>query len=756
MCADATSNSPALLFGEATDNGSIGNKANGLCLCSKLGIRVPPWFVIPAETARLQPWRQSSSIEKKLLAMATGLQDGADNVWVVRSSTTVEDSGASAHAGEFLTERVECLENLISSIETVASTKSKLAATSVSTSVIVQRYIVGKISGVAFSCNPSAGSPDEYYCEFVEGGCEQLVDGSISPSSLSIEVRSGKIDREKNQGQPGTVFELSEVLAEWIRKLETETGGLYDLEWVYDGVTLWCVQARPITKLQLDPRYLPRFCAVSWFYDERFSAPLTPITRSTLMRLILKAALQDPVKMAGGNASPQDVFYYGGRPFIPHQLYKEMFAGIPRFLLTPYLRQLFSKRCQCTDRKSPISKIIYSLFQKILNSVVTIPQWFENRRLWKRFKADLHKELLSLGQLPSPASPDWVEHWQLLEGWTERFLTIHRWSILLADYSSAVLQLCLRLVSRTYASSLQKRLNAGLELPTAEANRALVALARNEREDKDVWGQFVERFGHRSESLDYSQPRWAEQFHNGGLSERMLFLNGAPSNVSGGQLHRLRVPILSELIEMREQQRFEWERILSLQRAMLIGMGARLSSEQILQSPDDIWFLYWTELCDLLAGTLRIDPGEMEYRKHAYRVEKGMHVPQRIPELKEESQIPMGNLLVGLGASSGRAHGEVIVIRDRDQMYSQVKKDAILVMSNLSPADTPILLGISGVVLERGGILSHSAIMAREYGIPLVTAASKATDVLETGMIAVVDGDTGIVKFGWRGDDDKG
>ena len=47
-------------------------------------------------------------------------------------------------------------------------------------------------------------------------------------------------------------------------------------------------------------------------------------------------------------------------------------------------------------------------------------------------------------------------------------------------------------------------------------------------------------------------------------------------------------------------------------------------------------------------------------------------------------------------------------------------------MTNMSPADTPVLLGIAGLVLERGGLLSHAAIMAREYGIPLVTAGRTA------------------------------
>jgi phosphohistidine swiveling domain-containing protein len=578
------------------------------------------------------------------------------------------------------------------------------------------------------------------------------VSGLISPKSFSIDVRRGKVDCTKNSDLPAVVLEAAETLADWMLKLETETGKLYDIEWVHDGAALWCVQARPITRLQLDRRYLPAFCATSWFYDERFRAPLTPMTRSTLMQRIFKAALEDPVKMTGGSTSAEDVFYYGGRPYVPHRLYKQMFAGVPAFLLTPYLKQLFPKRCTCDDRKQPVRWTISSVARKALNLFRNPSPWLRNRREWNRFKSDLHKEIRSLGRLPSPTASNWIEHWHLLDSWSERFLSIHRWSILLADYSNTALQSCLSLLPSRHASSLLSRFVAGLNLPTVEANRALVAFVHDE---KAAQAEFAERFGHRSESLDYSQPRWAEQFRGEGSAENFSFLNDVHADMSRAQRRRLRIPILSDLVEMRDQQRFEWERVLALQRSMLTEMGARLSLEKAVQSADDIWYLRWAELCQILAGTLEIDRSEIEYRKHRHRVEKSVRVPQTIPEICEERPLSLNNVLTGLGASSGRARGPVVAIRDSAEVYSQVRKGVILVMSNMSPADTPVLLGISGLVLERGGLLSHAAIMAREYGIPLVTAAPGATEVLQTGMVAAVDGDAGTVEFGWRNHDGK-
>ena len=748
---DIISSDHAPIFGAHTGDGEIGNKARGLCLCASLGIDVPPWFVIPAETARSKPWLESSQVERELLQTAEQLTGATSHAWVIRSSTSIEDSDSSAHAGEFRTERIDSLADLVSTIDAVADTRPRPSKALVPAGVIVQRYIAGAYSGVAFSCKPSGGKPEEYYCEFVEGGCEQLVSGSISPTGFSIDVRRGKVNRPKSADLPPLVFELGENLAEWIRKLETKTGKLCDVEWVHDGAKLWCVQARPITSFRLDQASVPKVCSTSWFYDERFRAPVTPITRSTLMQLIFKGALQDPVEMAGGRASPSDVFYYGGKPYVPHSFYRLMFAGIPSLVLTPYLRLLFPRRCSCADGKIPMLQMVSSLAKKMVRLLTSPSDWLCNRRIWKRFKTDLNNEMPKLNDLPSPISSNWAEHWQLLETWTERFLSTHRWSILLAEFSNGVFRLCLRVLPRRNASAVFRNFIAGLRLPTADANRALVAFAHGDLPQLE----FLEKFGQRSESLDYSQPRWAEQFREPADAERFAFLDDVVMHKLGSRRGRLRIPILSEFLEMREQQRFEWEKILLLQRSMLIEMGMRLMREGRLQNVDDIWFLRWVELLDLSAGDLQIEPREVEYRRHTYRVEKSIRAPQFIPLSREEDTFRLGTQLRGLGASSGRTRGSVVVVQDSDDAHSWQGKDTILVMSNMSPADTPILLGISGLVLERGGLLSHAAIMAREYGVPLVTAASGATEALQTGMVATLDGDTGIVEFGWRNHDAK-
>src|SRR5215472_11730748 len=153
MRPDAISNNTApSIFGAAAEDQEIGNKARGLQLCAELGLTVPPWFVIPAETARLRPWRQHPEIEKALLDWAAQVDEAAGRGWIVRSSTAIEDSDASAHAGEFRTERAASLADLIPAVEAVAGTKSRPPYDDVEADVIIQRYIPAVYAGVAFSC----------------------------------------------------------------------------------------------------------------------------------------------------------------------------------------------------------------------------------------------------------------------------------------------------------------------------------------------------------------------------------------------------------------------------------------------------------------------------------------------------------------------------------------------------------------------------------------------------------------------------
>ena len=100
--------------------------------------------------------------------------------------------------------------------------------------------------------------------------------------------------------------------------------------------------------------------------------------------------------------------------------------------------------------------------------------------------------------------------------------------------------------------------------------------------------------------------------------------------------------------------------------------------------------------------------------------------------------------LSGLAASPGSARGPARIVRGLDD-FASVRPGDVLVCPTTDPAWTPLFRIVAAVVTERGGLLSHAAIVARECGIPAVLAVPAATTALGQGTRVRVDGDQGWV-----------
>ena len=100
----------------------------------------------------------------------------------------------------------------------------------------------------------------------------------------------------------------------------------------------------------------------------------------------------------------------------------------------------------------------------------------------------------------------------------------------------------------------------------------------------------------------------------------------------------------------------------------------------------------------------------------------------------------------GVGVSSGRAIGVVRVITDPVEQAGRLRPGDVLVARATDPGWTPLFLIASAAVIERGGMLSHAAIVAREVGIPVVAEVALATRTLRDGERVRVDGNTGLVE----------
>ena len=99
----------------------------------------------------------------------------------------------------------------------------------------------------------------------------------------------------------------------------------------------------------------------------------------------------------------------------------------------------------------------------------------------------------------------------------------------------------------------------------------------------------------------------------------------------------------------------------------------------------------------------------------------------------------------GIGASQGKVRGVARIARTIEEV-ARVEKGAILVCPFTDPGWTPVLDRVSAVVTETGGLLSHAAVICREYGIPAVLGISEATRRIPDGQTVVVDGGKGVIE----------
>lgn len=104
-------------------------------------------------------------------------------------------------------------------------------------------------------------------------------------------------------------------------------------------------------------------------------------------------------------------------------------------------------------------------------------------------------------------------------------------------------------------------------------------------------------------------------------------------------------------------------------------------------------------------------------------------------------------ILKGIPASKGIAEGKVKIILNPSQC-SEMREGDVLVTEITNPLFTPAIVKAKAIITEKGGMLCHAAMIARELNIPCIVSAGKATKFLKDGQQIVINGDKGIVYEG--------
>ena len=199
-----------------------------------------------------------------------------------------------------------------------------------------------------------------------------------------------------------------------------------------------------------------------------------------------------------------------------------------------------------------------------------------------------------------------------------------------------------------------------------------------------------------------------------------------------------------------------------LLRQILRELGRRLVCAAMFEQPEEVFWLLEQELEQAAKALDRGQPVEpmqatIRQRKSAWRAKQQLTPPMVLPQgskylgIDIEKMTPMGlnvenNMIKGFGASRGKVTAPARVIHG-PQDFNQMQSGDVLVAPITTPAWTTLFALASAIVTDIGGPLSHSSIVAREYGIPAVLGTGAATHLIQSGQIITVDGTAGTVSL---------
>ena len=203
----------------------------------------------------------------------------------------------------------------------------------------------------------------------------------------------------------------------------------------------------------------------------------------------------------------------------------------------------------------------------------------------------------------------------------------------------------------------------------------------------------------------------------------------------------------------RETTKASWTRLCRTYRPPVLEVGRRLAERGELDDAGDVWFLRLAELGEALDGGL--SAAEMQdaiaERRREYETLHDYELPvlfKRPVEATPRETADAGGetAFSGIGVSPGQARGRARVVLSADGASEATLLPGEILVAPVTDAPwTPLFLPAAGVVVETGGVLSHAATVAREYGIPAVTGIRGATDFIATGTLLSIDGSTGTV-----------
>jgi rifampicin phosphotransferase len=307
----------------------------------------------------------------------------------------------------------------------------------------------------------------------------------------------------------------------------------------------------------------------------------------------------------------------------------------------------------------------------------------------------------------------------------------------------------------------------------------LVKLAGG-REARDAILAWLDKYGMRCVGeIDITRPRWSERpttlvpvilgniknFEPGAGKRRfeqgrqeawekeqelLERLRALPDGERKAEEAKRMIDRVRTFIGYREYPKYGMVSRYFVYKQALLEEAERLVQAHVLHEKEDIFYLRFEELQDVVRMN-QVDDQLIRERKEAFRSYQALTPPRVLTSDGEgiagayrRDDLPAG-ALVGLPVSAGTVEGRARVILDMAE--ADLEPGDILVTAYTDPSWTPLFVTIKGLVTEVGGVMTHGAVIAREYGLPAVVGVEHATRLIQDGQQIRLHGTDGYVEI---------
>ncbi|MFA7433460.1 MAG: PEP/pyruvate-binding domain-containing protein [Gemmobacter sp.] len=678
-------------------------------------------------------------------------------------------------------------------------------------SVIVQAMIDPHAAGVIFSADPVTSRPDRMVISSVAGLGEGLMAGEVDGWTHVVDATTGCVTEETPAGDtcPLTPADIT-GLVEAARRIAAQMGAPQDIEWAFDGAGLHILQSRPITTLQAGVWRIWDNSNIVESYPGWVS-PLTFSFARSVYAHVYRRLLADLGATEAAIADRHAVFEgllgrFDGRVYYDLGNWHRLLSALPAYRLNAgFMDQMMGVGeplpeafVAGLDSGAGPGRLVAGLRLARAGLGLALRTLVLPRTI-AGFRARLD-DALDEGRIDFATAglDDLVAHWRDLE---VRLLS--RWDApLLNDLNCMIAVGLARKALAAWGGEAGTALfNATLigqgEIVSAEPPRRIRALAGVARDRPDLLAAlqagdmatlmadpafgpllaaYISDFGDRCiAELKLESPTLDDD--PGPVLSAVLAATGrepgpttaAPPDIRAelrdllrgkplrAALARWLLALAARRVRDRENLRFDRTRVFGRVRRIVRAMGERLAAAGRLERAEDVFLLTVDELQGGAEGwgidsdLTRLAAG----RRATAETERAANPPDRFetrgavltarPIVPRAKAPEGGDLRAGLGCSAGRVTATARVIRDPSR--GTVGPGEILVARNTDPGWIALFANAGAVVVEKGSILSHSAIVAREMGIPCVVGIKGVTDWIEDGAMVEVDGGAGTARI---------